>query len=387
MVNFIGSAKGNSVVDSGLEQASVLVVDDNEMNVDLLVNMLERQNYRIYTAKRGDAALEIVKEKLPDIVLLDINMPHMSGYEVCTIIKDNPETADIPVIFISALGDTVSLLKGFEVGGVDYITKPFKFREVLARVDTQLTLAYQKKQIENMRRREKQQFERMDKLRTQFIGSATHDLKNPLFVISGYADMLEMTPEIAEDAQILGFVNSIQRGVERMSGLVYDMLDLLQLETEVTLEKMPINLREFLDETTHDMAFRAQNKDIVLDVHHADDDAKVHIDYSRMRRVLDNVVSNAIKYTPQGGTVDVVTHVEDDAVIIEIIDSGLGIPEENLEQIFQPFERVQSEDHMQQEGTGLGLSIVKTLVEQHHGIIEVESELGKGSCFRIILPR
>ncbi|MEO1646212.1 MAG: hybrid sensor histidine kinase/response regulator, partial [Chloroflexota bacterium] len=293
---------------------------------------------------------------------------------------------DVPVIFISALDDTNNIVKGFDVGGVDYINKPFKSREVLARVHTHVTIARQRKEIEALRQRERQQFERMDTLRSQFISSATHDLKNPLFVISGYTDMLEMNPDITGNKRVKGFIEAIQRGVEKMTDLVHDMLDLLQLETEVTLDTKREDLNTFLRYVIRDMKLRASEKDITLTLHPADEDIAVLMDTKRMMRVFENLLSNAIKYTQDGGTVDIHVLEAGDTVAIDVVDTGLGIPVDMVENLFQPFQRVNSEEHMAQEGTGLGLSIVKTLVEQHGGTVEVSSVLGEGSRFRVTLP-
>jgi two-component system, sensor histidine kinase and response regulator len=366
--------------------ATILVVDDNEMNVELLSNMLERYHYRVMTCLNGQEAIKIVQTEKPEIILLDINMPQMSGYEVCRRIKSEPESSDIPVIFISALDDTENIVQGFDAGGVDYILKPFKFREVLARVDTQLTLYRQKRKIEELLQRERQQFETMDGFRKQFIGSATHDLKNPLFVVSGYTDMLEMLPIIRENEQAKGFIRSIRRGVTKMNQLVRDMLDLLQLEAAGELNKSPRDFAQFLNEAVQDMRPRAEDKKLNFVVYPPDEAATIQIDVDRMGRVMDNLVSNAIKYTPERGSVEVIGKVGHTTVVIEIVDTGLGIPAESLPNIFQPFERVTSEEHMVQEGTGLGLTIVKTIVEQHEGKVEVESVHGKGSTFRVTIP-
>jgi two-component system sensor histidine kinase/response regulator len=366
--------------------ATILVVDDNEMNVELLSNMLERYHYRVVTSLSGQESLRLVKDENPEIILLDINMPQMSGYEVCRRLKAEPETADIPVIFISALDDTDNIVQGFDAGGVDYILKPFKFREVLARVETQLTLYRQKLKIDEMRQRERQQFETMDGFRKQFIGSATHDLKNPLFVVSGYTDMLDMLPMIRENEQAKGFITLIRRGISKMNTLVHDMLDLLQLEAAGELEKSPCDFAQFLSESVEDMRRSAEKKKLQFVVYPPDEAATIHIDVQRMERVMDNLVSNAIKYTPEGGSVEIIGKVGHTTVVIEVVDTGLGIPDEALPTIFQPFVRVNHEEHMEQEGTGLGLSIVKTIVEQHEGKVEVESTEGKGSTFRITLP-
>jgi signal transduction histidine kinase len=365
----------------------ILVVDDNEMNRDLLVGVLARDDYQAITAADGKTALQIVQDQEIDLILLDINMPYMDGYEVCQRLKADERTAAIPVIFISALGETDNIVKGFDVGGGDYITKPFRYREVLARVEGQLTLYHQQRRIEEMIERERHHHKVLDEMRKQFIGSATHDLKNPIFIISGYVDMLERLPAIVENERAQIYMNAIRRGVDKMNGLVRDMLELLQLEHGVELDKIDYVFSAFVRESVQDMVMRANEKDIDFSVIVPDDKATIAIDPKRMSRVLDNLVSNAIKYTPQGGMVRVTATLDADSASIEVKDTGLGIPEAILPRLFDPFQRVETEEHMAQEGTGLGLSIVKAIVEQHGGTIQVWSELGRGSTFRVELPR
>lgn len=366
---------------------TILIVDDNEMNRDLLEGVLNSEEYQSITAMNGQTALQSVQEHDVDLILLDINMPHMDGYEVCERLKADERTADIPVIFISALGETDDIVKGFDVGGGDYITKPFKFREVLARVEGQLTLYRQKRQIEAMIERERHQHKVLDELRKQFIGSATHDLKNPIFIISGYLDMMERQPIVTENERTQGYVNAMRRGVDKMNHLVRDMLDLLQLEHGVVLDKVDYVFSAFVRESVQDMVMRAHKKGLNFSVEVPDDKSSVSLDPKRMSRVLDNLVSNAIKYTPENGSIRVIAYLNEDTASIEIKDTGLGIPNDTLPTLFNPFQRVDTEEHMEQEGTGLGLSIVKAIVEQHGGTIAVQSDLGKGSTFRVELPR
>jgi two-component system sensor histidine kinase/response regulator len=366
---------------------TVLVVDDNEMNRDLLAGVLDRGQYRSVTAADGHAALRIINEQPIDLVLLDVNMPLMSGYEVCERLKADERTADIPVIFISALDEVDNIVKGFDVGGGDYITKPFKYREVLARVEGQLTMYWQKRQIEAMMEKERNHHHMLDEMRKQFIGSATHDLKNPIFIISGYMDMLERMPVIVESERAQNYLSAMRRGVSKMNNLVRDMLDLLQLEHGVELDKVDYVFTSFVRESVQDTPLRAQEKGVSFTVDVPDDKTLITIDPKRMNRVMDNLVSNAIKYTPEGGSVFVTASIEDDRFTIEVADNGLGIPEAMLSQLFMPFQRVETEEHMAQEGTGLGLSIVKAIVEQHDGQVTVQSVLGKGSTFRVDLPR
>ena len=368
--------------------STVLIVDDNEMNRDLLVGVLDRDDYQAIAVADGQSALKMVQEKTIDCILLDVNMPMMDGYEVCRRLKADETTADIPVIFISALDQTDHIVRGFDVGGQDYVTKPFRYREVLARVEAQLTLYRQKQQIERMIEHERQHHSRINEMRKKFISSATHDLKNPLLVVRGYADLIERQKVVQEDERVTNYLAAIRRGVNKMDGLVRDMLDLLQLEHGVQLDKENFVFTAFIRENVQDMVMRAQEKSHTFTINVSDDKTKVSLDGKRMGRVLDNLVSNAIKYTREGGDVCVEAGINADEEIawVEVRDNGLGIPDDVLPDLFTPFQRVNTEEHMEQEGTGLGLSIVKAIVEQHGGTISVKSKLNEGSTFRIELP-
>lgn len=367
-------------------KGKVLIVDDTPLNVSLLGDMLRRRHYEVLEANDGYQALEIVSQHTPELILLDINMPMMSGYEVCQRLKADPQTKEIPVIFISALNDVQDIVKAFEVGGVDYIVKPFQVREVMARVDGQLTIYRQRREIDILRQREVQQYALLDELRRQFIGSATHDLKNPLALINGYIYLLETHPSIADDAEAQSYLETIKRASRKMGHLVGDMLDLLKMEAGIDLEIDEFDLSKLVRQQTSDQALPARDKQQRYQVFIPDEPIMIQADANRLTRVIDNLVSNAIKYTPQGGEVMVSLRLVDAWAILEVRDNGLGIPAEALDRLFEPFYRVNTIEHRAVEGTGLGLSIVKRIVEAHGGKIEVESQLGQGSVFRVALP-
>ena len=167
------------------DKGDILVVDDTAANLKLLSNILTQNGYRVRAARSGEMALSSVDSSPPELILLDIKMPEIDGYEVCQRLKANEQTENIPVIFISALNDIEDIIRAFDAGGVDYIMKPFKFKEVLARVDSQLTLARQRQHIETLREKDRQYFESLTKMKSQFVDAATHDLKNPLQLIMG----------------------------------------------------------------------------------------------------------------------------------------------------------------------------------------------------------
>jgi len=364
----------------------ILIVDDTPLNVSLLGDMLRRRHYEVLEAHNGYQALEIVGQQSPELILLDINMPMMSGYEVCQRLKADPKTKDIPVIFISALNDVQDIVKAFEVGGVDYIVKPFQVREVMARVEGQVTIYRQRREIDALRQREMQQYALLDELRRQFIGSATHDLKNPLALINGYVYLLETHPNIESDPEAQGYLDTIKRAAKKMGQLVGDMLDLLKMEAGIVLDISRFDLSELVRQQALDLELPARSKQQRYSISVPDHPLMVEADANRLARVIDNLVSNAIKYTPQGGEVVVDLSLVGESASLEVRDNGLGIPAEALNRLFEPFYRVNTVEHRAVEGTGLGLSIVKRIVEAHGGTVQVESQLGQGSIFRVILP-
>lgn len=365
---------------------NILVVDDTSLNLKLLSEMLTKHGYKVRAALNGEMAIMSVKANHPELILLDIKMDVMDGYEVCRRLKADPETQHIPIIFISALNETEDIVKAFDVGGVDYVTKPFNFPEVLARVKSQLTLARQRQQIEEGREKDRAYFETLSKIRDQFIRAATHDLKNPIALISGYVSLLKSHDSAVDNEELMEYAAGIQNGTRKLMNLVTDMLDLAQMESGLELFIEQTSLTAFLDNTVKDYLHTAEEKNITLVFTAPINDIEISVDLARMERVLSNLISNAIKYTASGGYVEVTGFKDNNHVVIQIIDNGYGIPEDALPQLFDAFYRVRKPKHMNEEGTGLGLSVVKSIVEQHAGEILVESELGKGSIFSIVLP-
>lgn len=369
-------------------QADILVVDDNQANLRLLTDVLSSRNYRVHEALNGPEALRIAQSALPDLVLLDISMPGMDGFEVCTRLKADVSTRDIPVIFISALSDIDDVVRGFEVGGVDYITKPFKFREVLARIASQLTLVRQRQEIEALRHQDRQTFESLNRMKNEFIRMATHDLRNPLNVILGYRSVLQRLTVAEEHGALMDeALQAIDDNVEKMRKLVTDMLDLAQMETSWQFKPAPVSLAGLLEKAVGNFHLIAEQKGITLALAPPTGDTTVIVDASAITRVVDNLIVNALKYTPPGERIAVRAKLRGQHAIIQVGDTGIGIPPEDVPRVFDAFYRVKRPDVPDVEGTGLGLSIVKAIVERHGGHIDVRSKVGTGSVFSVILPR
>lgn len=363
----------------------ILLVDDVIENLNMLTDMLENQGHKIDIALNGQEALDKVNEKQPDLILLDIQMPGMSGYEVCQSIKGNPKTEQIPVIFLSALTETSDIVKAFDVGGVDYVSKPFKFREVIARVESQLAVARQRREIEALRERDKQQFESLAKMKNNFLYGTAHDLKNPLTGLLLYTQVLRTTsPESKEEVEEIA--QGIENTARKMQRLIMDILDLAQMQVGDQMNLVDLPIQPILKNTLNNFEVLAKEKNINLKLDVPEEAINYEVESSYFERMLDNLVSNAIKYTPSDGTVTLSLRDCNDHLEIRVKDTGLGIPEKDIPHLFDAFYRVKSQSHKKESGTGLGLSIVAAIIEEHNGTIKVESIEGKGSTFIISLP-
>lgn len=303
----------------------------------------------------------------------------MDGYEVCARLKADERTRDIPVIFISALDDIEDKLRAFQAGGVDYITKPFQVEEVLARVQAHVMLQEQRRRIAA----HLAVIEALNDFKDELLRIVSHDLKNPIGAIIGYAQLIQ---EEGDDADLGEYVPRILRSANFMNALVGDLLTLSQAESNFQLELHPGDLNNLIASSLPPHELAAQKKGVTLRSTPADMPLIAQVDPMRMSQVLNNLISNAIKYTPEGGTVELRAHAGDGIGIIEIADTGYGIPDADLSRIFDKFFRVNTKLHRAVNGTGLGLSIAKALIEKHGGRISVTSTLGVGSTFAVTIP-
>lgn len=389
---------GEDAVTQQEEREDILVVDDTPANLDLLLSLLSKRGYRIRPAPSGEIALRSAFAKQPNIILLDINMPGMDGYEVCERLKADERTADIPVIFLSAMDEVIDKVRAFEVGAVDYIGKPFHVDEVIARIETQLTLYQQRQEIETLREQERRNFEEMNRLKDQYVQMVSHDLKSPLSVVVGHASLLKRRGALTDPYDVEA-VDSILAASERMRRLIRDLLDLARIESGAGIEREKISANDLLQACAFAFGYEAETKRITLDVSPLPDDLTIEVDHDRMVQVLNNLLSNAMKYTEEGGhvllkadieAVDVpetdMSELQGEVLQFSVEDNGYGIPQEELPHIFDRFYRVNNAKHQGESGTGLGLSITKAIVEQHGGHIQAKSLPGQGTQFFVHLP-
>ncbi len=371
----------------------ILIVDDEPNNLKVLYNLLIDNDFEVRAARDGKTALQAAQDDPPNLILLDIKMPEMDGYEVCERLKGDERTRDIPVIFISALNQTEDIIRAFTKGGVDYITKPFQFEEVKARVNTHLTIVHQREhvlmqqqQIEAMRQRDRDLFDQLTDMREQFVRSAAHDLKSPLSLIGGYASLMTKFEEVRSNPQLMECVDEIAVSCDEMLHLITSMLDYIRLQAAIGPSYVVTELGELVRQQARQQQQQANRREIELKVIAAATELIVTVDPKLIARVVDNLLTNAIKYSPEGTTVTIKMERSKGNAAVHISDQGKGIPEYDLQTIFQPFYRTSEAAQSEISGTGLGLSIVKEVVEQHYGRVQVESEIGKGSTFSFYLP-
>lgn len=359
----------------------ILVVDDTEDNLDLLEFALKRKPVEMIRANSGMECLSLARERQPDVILLDIQMPEMDGFETLRRLRDNPATAKIPVIFLTAQRkEPESIEKGLLMGVDEYLTKPIDTDELLVRTKTLVRIKRMEAELE--------------RTKADFMAMLVHDLRSPL---AGIKDVIEFFRELEKSGGTLTsdhftLLAASQESAERMLQLINNLLDLSKFEAgKITLNKEPLSVRKVVEKAAKQMEFQFRQRKITLRTDVAEDLPDVTADASKISQVLMNLLSNALKFSGSGGTVTISVSPTNrgaggqDGVAVAITDTGMGIPQEEIPGIFQRYKQASSARRVRQKGTGLGLAICKLIVEAHGGQIGVTSEPGK-TTFRFTLP-
>ena len=366
------------------QAANILVVDDTPANLRVLSRLLGDRGYKVRPVPNGTLALEAVKSAPPDLILLDIRMPDMDGYEVCSRLKSEETTREIPVIFISAMHELEDKVRGFEAGGVDFITKPFQEGEVLIRLKTHLTIRYQQRRLE-------EQYEELRKLQimretlTQMI---VHDLNNPLHGILGFAQLLSAELRDGPGERATVYADSIVGSTRTMVDMIRALLDVGKMESdEMVLDIADVQVLDVVDEVKSGMDPLLEQKNVTLKTEIPQELPSVRADREILRRIIVNLVGNSIKFSPEGGEISILAAETDVAVRVCVADEGPGIPPEYRDRIFEKYGQVESRDSGKKYSTGLGLTFCKMAVEAHEGVIGVECPGTGGSSFWFELPK
>lgn len=363
----------------------VLLVDDNQTNLKILFRTLNSLDCRLLVARNGEDALRIAGTETPTVVLLDVMMPGMDGFETCQRLKSDPRTRDAAVIFLSALTDVSDKVRGLEEGAADYIIKPFFPDEVMARVKLQLTL----RSLQDELRQRNQELARSNDQKNELLGMAAHDLRNPLAVVTGYAAILERGLAGALSEKQKALIGNIHSTGKEMQQLLEDLLSVSQIESgRLNLNMTYCDPRALFEGCLQLQALQAATKEIGMrSVAEEPLPEKICIDASKIKQALTNLLSNAIKFSRPHTMIRARLYQSaDDTLVWEVEDEGPGIPPDELPKLFVPFQRTSVRATAGERSTGLGLAISKRIVEGHGGDIIVESIVGKGTTFAIRLP-
>ena len=363
---------------------TLLIIDDIIDNLMLLGEAMSPE-YKIKVATSGAQGLELaVQEPMPDLILLDIMMPGMDGYEVCRRLKADSRTKQIPVIFLSALDKESDELQGLDAGAVDFITKPFKLEIVRARIGTQIELLRMRQQLQMARLRA----EAASQSKSVFLANMSHEIRTPMSAIMG---MTDLALEKAIDPQQRSYLETVKLSADSLLSLINDILDFSKIEAgQMELDEHPFILAEAVDAAVRTVSVLSREKglDIITEIS-PELPKVVEGDSLRFRQIILNLLSNAIKFSEKGPIRIVVvqekTGPESVAVRVSVIDRGIGIRADKIGTVFSAFSQADSSVSRRFGGTGLGLAICRQLCELMDGTITVQSEEGKGSTFIFIV--
>lgn len=378
--------KSNYAIEFDPGEYKILIVDDIESNVFLLKALLKPKKYVLVTAFGGQEALDKVESEKPDLILLDVMMPGMSGYEVAEILQRSPEHHDIPILFITALNSHDEIVKGFRLGANDFISKPFNNDELLIRINHQISLIEAKRII----------LKQTEELRSIIVGRdklysvIAHDLRGPLGTIKMILNVLITSHGRQKiDAEMLEMLTVANKTTED----VFSLLDNLLKWTKSQLGKLNVtsqifDIRDITGDAIEIFRTMAEMKGITIDLH-APVPCNVVVDPDMIKTVLRNLISNAVKFSQKGGTVEVDINSAGDGgmVIVSVRDHGCGIPEEGKARLLRTDTHYSTFGTQSEEGAGLGLLLCDDFVRKNGGELWFESKEGEGSIFFISIPK
>jgi len=350
---------------------NILIVDDVSTNLKILGAILKDSGYKVRPVPHGMLALQATEREKPDLILLDIMMPDIDGYEVCRRLKENPKLCDVPIIFISALSEPDDIVRALNSGGVDYITKPFRAEEVKARVATHLKLYKQSKELKEL-----------NATKDKFFSIIAHDLRGPLSGLIGLAELVTDDTLPFETEEKKDLMCDLRDSARNIFNLLENLLEWSQMQRrKISFTPQMLLVNEIIPEVLKIVAELVRRKGIEIDVD-VPRDLQVYADTNMLQTVIRNLVTNAIKFTPQGGKITISTSIaKNKDVIFMVKDSGIGMDTDMVENLFRMDAKISRIGLDGEAGTGLGLLLSKEFVEKHGGKLWVESEEGKGSTF------
>jgi two-component system sensor histidine kinase/response regulator len=378
------------------DDCSILVVDDISENIQIIGSVLLQQGYQVSYALSGPEALMMVSAKHYDLILLDILMPGMDGYEVCTQLKQDDKSSDIPIIFLTAKTDPGSIVKGFKLGAVDYLGKPFNADELLARVKTQLQIRKQTKKLEEYnsvleekvkeRTRELETSHKelavLEKAKSNFLQLISHEMRTPLNILNGF--ILELHTSLQSPDQ-KDAIRYLKQSSDKLINLAESALLITELQSgKYKLNFSSINIREICESAIASFADEINDKAIKIVFNFQEDVKCVNGDFNLFSRCTQNLIHNAIKYSPKGGIIKLITNKTAVFTNLIIEDEGSGFTDDQLAKSLKPFGKSQHDP--KNEGFGLALAATKSIMNIHSGEIKVANVTSGGASVTLSFP-
>jgi len=372
----------HSLQSDDMSGSRILVVDDSEMARRQIKFFLNKDGYDVYEARSGEEALWLVNEVDPELILMDVSMDGMDGLETCRRLKEEEDNRNLPVIFLSAKGEREEIVQGFKSGAIDYIVKPFHPMESLTRIRTHLRV----KKLAELREKNILELQHLNKTKDRVLRIASHDLRNPVAAIAGLAEFLKDDCTNLSDGQ-KEIIDCIEEAGKSVVLLLNELLDISAIDGgHMDLNKEELNLCRLVNNLVPLFRGEAERKDITLIFDCDENIPKVLVDRQQIRRVVDNLLSNALKFTPSGGKISVQVLNNGNDVCLQVEDTGPGIPEAEVDRLFVEFGKTSNLPTGGEKSTGLGLSICQRIVKAHDGSIDFVNLPEGGARFSVILP-
>lgn len=371
-----------SVDQHAQKKPTILIVDDNSISLRIFGHILSDQSYHIVEAHDGQIALELFDAIKPDLVLLDVMMPGINGFEVCKQIKSNPENEHIPVIFLSARNEVSDIVTGFESGGIDYLSKPYNKSELIVRIKTHLDFKLTRDELIHT----SNHLVELNELKNRLFAIIGHDLRSPLSNLKMTLDFIhrKIINPLSPDFETT--INELSKSTDEMFGLLENLFGWARSQSG-TLEVVPeaFNMNEMVKSVLDIFKERLQEKEISV-LNQIDSAIFIWADQSMIKAVLKNLISNAIKYSYRKGQVILSSELAENMVQTSITDFGVGIDSERQSQVFSASKQVKTYGTENETGSGIGLMLCKDFIEKNSGSIQIVSKVGQGSTFIFSLP-
>ncbi len=365
-----------------VKPAKILVVDDNPVSLGVLFDYLNLYEFTVFVAQNAEGAFQIVEQEQPDIILLDVMMPGMNGFEVCQTLKAQEHTRNIPIIFMTGLSETVDKLKGFDVGGADYITKPISHEEVLARIVSQLTI----RKLQHQLQEQNQELSALNASKDQFFSIISHDLRSPFHTLLTLTKLIDEHFDTYSPEKVRAHIKKMRGSAEKLYAFLENLLTWSRLQRGVMeYQPQPINITDMLTHNIRLFSHTADHKRIALS-QITSEAVIAYADESMVDTVIRNLTANALKFTLTGGRVELSAITREHDVLVTVSDTGIGIAEKHVPELFRIDTKYSTVGTDGEQGTGLGLSLCQELVTKNGGHIDIETEPGTGSTFRFTLP-